>query len=370
MNTSSITAAATPASGATGRRVFGVFARIAFASYFRNWVSVLMASGVPLIFFVIYLIPISMSGGAEPSMVVLTAPGLPAAELARLQKLKIPGLELKAATGTSSPDELLASQQARMVLAGGTAGHGLVLHIAPGDHVVALLLARALRASSTAEDGAGDISILTSSLGDAETQLGVAKVSAGILVMALLNLGLFSAGVKLLQDRSSGALRLYRNFPVPFYVYIGAELATRLLFVVLQTAFMLGLAFAFYHFQMGFQQTLLTLLVATLCGIPLILLGYALGAVLPNLSKGVHAFTITNLVTCFLGDLFMPASSVDFLRPIVFFMPTTHVSNLLRIVMADAHATFAVWQSIVFLAVFSVLALWFTVKNFKYTAGE
>lgn len=353
--------------GPSHGRAFRTFTRMALSSYFRNWMALLMGLGVPLIFFFIYLVPYKLGMGGVPTQVVLLQAGVPPAVQARLEGLQLQDLRFEPAPqGTVL--ELLARSDVRLVVGTDPRDGSVVVHCNPAERSFARLLARATRpADGTAPD---DTSVVVEAPSSADGKLNISLIAAGILVMALLNMGLFGAGVKLLQDRSAGALRLYRNFPVPLFIYIAAELCARLVLIVFQLAVMLALSALFYNVEVGGVALLRTLVVGTLCGIPLVLMGYALAATLPNLSKGVHVFTVANLVSCFLGDLFMPASSVPALRPIVFTMPAAHVSNLVRLAMTDAKPTFEPWQSVAYLAAFSAFALWVTVKKFKYTAGE
>lgn len=348
-------------------RAFRTFTRMALSSYFRNWMALLMGLGVPLIFFCIYLVPYRLGMGGVPVQVVLLEAGVPPPVQARLEGFHVPNLRFEPAP-SGTPEELLSRTDVRLVVGKDPGSSALVVHCGAADHGLAVLFARAVRPTEGAVPD--DTSVVVESPGTGDAKLNINLIAAGILVMALLNLGLFGAGVKLLQDRSAGALRLYRNFPVPLHVYIGAELCARVVLIVFQLGVMLALSALFYSLDLGGVALVRTLAVGTLCGIPLVLMGYALGAMLPNLSKGVHAFTIVNLVSCFLGDLFMPASSVAALRPIVFMMPAAHASNLVRLAMTDVKPTFEPWQSIAYLVAFSAFALWLTIRNFKYTAGE
>jgi len=348
--------------------VFRIFVRISFTYYYRNWVSLFMSMGVPLIFLLIYLIPLSFGGNGTPELVVALNTELSAQARSQIEKSAIPGVRFTEAKGV--PEEIIESQQAKIVVSQGPAGNELVVRSAPADKPVAELVARAVMNAKNGDFGDLRLSVETLAPTKGVMAINAGTITAGILIMSILNLGLFTAGVKLLQDRSAGALRLYRNFPVPFSLFIAAELYTKVILLVVQVVLLLLLAMAAYGLEVSVLKFVATLMTAVLCGIPMVLMGYALAATLPNFSKGVHLFTIVNLLSCFLGDLFFPTSSVEFLRPIVFITPVAHAANLIRIVLADAAPTFPLVVSVGYLGVFSTVSFLVIAKYFKYSAKE
>ena len=80
-----------------------------------------------------------------------------------------------------------------------------------------------------------------------------------IIIMSLLNLGLFTTGAKVLQERSASTLRLYRMLPLPFWTYFAAEFLTKLLLALGITLVFLLCAVALLDTGLGLERWLLTL---------------------------------------------------------------------------------------------------------------
>ncbi|RMH92971.1 ABC transporter permease [Lysobacter pythonis] len=191
-----------------------------------------------------------------------------------------------------------------------------------------------------------------------------------IMVMALLNVGLFTAGVKLLQERARGTLRLYRMLPVSMIWYFAAELCTKLVLAMAIVAGYMVLAMVMFGLELSWMQVACVGLISLLLSAVFISIGLCLGSVLSSYSLGIHAFTLCNLLVLFLGDLFFNASKFAATKWIALAMPTTYGMDLLRHVMFDASLQFPVTLSLGALLCWLLTMLALALGCFNYKARE
>jgi len=131
-----------------------------------------------------------------------------------------------------------------------------------------------------------------------------------IMMMALLNVGLFAAGVKILQERARGTLRMFRMLPISVAWYFFAELLTKLIVAAVIIAAYLGISMLMFRLEQDWQQITEVLLISLLMTSIFVALGFALASILRSQSLGIHAFTVCNLIFLFLGDFFFQRQPV------------------------------------------------------------
>jgi len=176
-----------------------------------------------------------------------------------------------------------------------------------------------------------------------------------IMMMALLNVGLFTAGVKILQERARGTLRMFRMLPISVAWYFFAELLTKLIIAVVIIAVYLGISMLMFRLEQSWQQIVEVALISLLMTSIFVALGFALASILRSQSLGIHAFTVCNLVILFLGDFFFNASRFPATKWLSLILPTPYGMDLLRHSMFGYRLHFPVVVSA------SVLLAWFCV---------
>jgi len=191
-----------------------------------------------------------------------------------------------------------------------------------------------------------------------------------IIIMSLLNLGLFTTGAKVLQERSASTLRLYRMLPLPFWTYFAAEFLTKLLLAVGITLVFLLCAVALLDTGLGLDRWLLTLVASIPVAAAFVSFGLAIACLLPNYSSGVHVFTVVNLVIVFFGDLFFPASKFPLTEAIARVMPTSYSVDLFKGLILNTEFRIDPWVSVGFLLIFAAVMFLIAITSFKYTAKE
>jgi|GEM_PF-1821577 len=191
-----------------------------------------------------------------------------------------------------------------------------------------------------------------------------------IMMMALLNIGLFTAGSKILQERARGTLRMFRMFPISIGWYFCAELLTKLMIAMVLIVVYLGVAILMFNLEQTWQQISEVVLISLLMSSVFIVSGFALGSVLKSHSLGIHAFTICNLLVLFLGDFFFNASRYPLTKWISLMLPTPYGMDLMRHSMFGYHLNFPVSVSISVLLSWLCVMLMIAIWMFNYKTSR
>lgn len=187
--------------------------------------------------------------------------------------------------------------------------------------------------------------------------------------MALMNLSLFFTGSRLLQERSTGQLRLFKLSPASIPSVLGADVCVNLALSLIQVLFFILVGNLLFDLKLSTANTFLSCVVGMFAALNLAALAIALGASLRSFSRGVHIFTMVNLAFIFLGDLLYPASAFNVTRPIAAALPTTHVVSLLRALWLDLDPSFPVYTSTLYLVAFPIAMLIVARLTFRFNAA-
>ncbi len=341
--------------------VFTAFLGQSFTHFRRNGVGLAMTLAVPLLFMFIYGYAYLL-GSPERSISVGLLPEAVAAEQWRAA-LPSDNFHLKPIRREDLPTHLRDGEPALILDRDPTTG-AAIIHAAPYWQPVAALILRAIEASPHTPN-------------DIDTRIQLVEpgnspffMLPAIMVMALLNIGLFTAGVKLLQERTRGTLRLFRMLPISMGWYFAAELCTKLILALGIIAGYLALAMIMFGLQLDTLQLAGVAAVSLLLAAVFIAIGLALGSVLPSHSLGIHAFTLCNLLVLFLGDLFFNASQFAATKWIALALPTTYGMDLLRHAMFDTRLQFPVWLSLTMLLGWLAAMFAIALATFSFKARE
>lgn len=190
----------------------------------------------------------------------------------------------------------------------------------------------------------------------------------GALMMSLMNLALFTFGAKLLQDRSSGVLRIYRLLPASIFIWVSSELLSKIILAFIQASLFILAGNVILDMGLTLSEVLIATAVAVLTFLSLLSLGFALGACLNGYTNGYNVFVTFNLMMIFFGDIIFFSSSLEFLRPFSFLLPTTHCVDLLRQTLLGMEPNFPVYVGVSYLTVFTCAMLTIGLQRFKFTA--
>ena len=337
------------------------FIKMNFAYYRTHLVSLFMTLGLPLVFLVIYSFAYMSSSAPSKVQVALS----PSAQRALAGYMGgIPSDAVHIVPTSQSAKDALKSMPVQVAIDKDGKTGKLTVYASPPVSGLAHLLAWTLeqqpnKVTPTAQQ------VQVHAYQDPMSPLSFLP---GVLLMSILNLSLFTTGTKILQERAQGTLRLFRMLPSPFWAFLGAELLGMLVISLIQSVIFIILALLVTGIVLPLKAIVLAVLVAILATACLLSLGIALGSWLGSFSSGVHAFTLTNLLIVFLGDLFFPASSYAATKPIALILPTTYCADMLRNVMFGHELHFPLVFSIGYICIFTAACTFFASRVFRFTA--
>lgn len=338
--------------------VFWKFVQLSYAFYYKSIISLVMTLALPVGMLLLACFSYYAAAGSPP-ITLGVAKSVSATQLQKIERVKIPGLQIIPISGDASDNVQNGKAQIVVSQEGGPLPK---IYVLESNKAVAEVVASALSATTGASP---DYEVVVAKSGNMAFSF-----LPGLLIMSLVNLALFTTGSKLLQDRATGTLRLYRLFPVPLYVFFSAEILTKMVLALVQAIVFILLGDFLLGLHLTTSQILMSIVVSALCALSLLTMGIAIGSNLRAYSSGVHLFTVLNLTMVFLGDMVFPNTQYPATRAIAFLLPSSHCTNLLRQVMLDLSPSFSTLTSVAYLIVFILLMSFMTLKGFRYTAEE
>jgi ABC-type multidrug transport system permease subunit len=346
-----------------GGAVFWRFVRLSLSYYQKNVVSLLMTLIIPLGLLLFATFSFYAITGPAP-VTIGVSDNVPAAILTKIDQAKIDGLQVIPISGTVQQN--IQNGIVKMVLTNAHDTGQPVIYSLEQNKTSATLVAKVV-----AQVIAGERSDIPSiAVRSAHNGNASYAFVPGLMIMSIINLALFTTGAKLLQDRANGTMRLYRLFPVPLYIFFSAELSTKFILALVQACIFILLGDFLLDLHLSIACLLQTMIVAALCSLSLLIMGLAIGSNLRAASSGIHLFTVLNLTMAFLGDVMFPNSTTQATRAISALLPSTHCTNLLRIVMFELPPSFAPIWSIAYMVVFTAGCAALALRGFKFTAEE
>lgn len=336
-------------------RAIVLFAQMSTSYFRRNTISLVMTLAIPVIFLLLYSYAYYLSAPASKVGIGI-ASNLPLLS----GQLDLAADSFRIAPDLEDAEAAVRKEQQRFGIARATDG-AIVIFTNKFDRPIAELLMHQISASNK------DASVR---LNFVDAQASPLFFLPSIIIMSLLNLGLFTAGAKVLQERAASTLRLYRMLPLPFWTYFTAEFLTKLVLGLAITVLFLLCASLLLDTGLTWQRVALTLATAGLVSAAFVSLGLAIACVLGRYSSGVHVFTVVNLIIVFFGDLFFPASKFPLTKMIAMMMPTTYSVDLFKGLILNTPFRIAPLGSVAYLVGFSVVMFAIAVTSFKYTAKE
>jgi len=327
----------------------------------RNGVGLAMTLAVPLLFLLFYGYSYLLSSPRQTISVGL----LPAAVETQEWRAALPGTSFR--IKEIQPEKLndhLHDNDPPLILDRDPNSGKAIVYVAPYWRPVAELMLRAIDGALDPEQET-DSRMHISDLGHTPFFMLPA-----IMVMALLNIGLFTAGAKILQERAKGTLRLFRMLPISIGWYFGAEITIKLVLALFVIAGYLGISVLLFDLDLRWQQVLEVSLISLLLSAVFVAIGLALASALRSHSTGIHVFTVCNLLILFLGDLFFNASRFPLTQWISRLLPTPYGMDLLRHSMFGTALHFSMLTSMVMLFAWFFVMLAISISTFNYKTRE
>jgi len=188
----------------------------------------------------------------------------------------------------------------------------------------------------------------------------------GLIGLNLVMIGVFSTGIVDVTLRAKGGYKRLATTPLPRYVYLGAQLAVRIVVVLVAAALLLLVgAVTFGIFNQGSYASLL--LVQMLGAACFISLGYLLAsfAETPETYGGLANLTFLPLMLLS-GVYFSLDAAPAWLQGLADLMPLTPLLRVLRAIFNDGASLASQWMGIGIVAAWTAVLFAMASRRFKW----
>jgi ABC-2 type transport system permease protein len=187
----------------------------------------------------------------------------------------------------------------------------------------------------------------------------------GIMAMALMQLGLFSAQA-IVTQRETRVLRRLGATPLLRSTLVLSQVAARLVVAAVQMTLLIAVAAVLFNFRISGNVLMLTALVA-LGALVFVALGYVVAALAPTTETAQPIAQAISFPMLLLSGVFFPISGVPaILQPLVRVLPLTYLSDALRQVTAGGTPLNPLWIDALMLGVWLLISLAFSVRFFRW----
>lgn len=188
----------------------------------------------------------------------------------------------------------------------------------------------------------------------------------GIVALSIMQMAVFSVAFVFVDYKEKGILKRLLATPMKPYQFVTANVVTRLLVAIAQSAILIAIGiFAFHSHVIG--SYFLVLLSVVLGAIMFLGLGFTISGI----AKTVEAVpAIANLIVfpmLFLGGTFFPITTMPgWLQSIVQFLPLTYLSHALREVMANGAGFSAIQHDLLWMLGWAVVLVVLATFTFRF----
>ncbi len=188
----------------------------------------------------------------------------------------------------------------------------------------------------------------------------------GILSMSIMQMGIFGVAFGFVSLKKRGILRRLSVTPIKPADFIVAQVATRVVVLMLQIVLMVAAGMLFMHFH--FAGNLFSMFfVGVLGAIVFLSLGFAIAGISKSEDQVAPLANIITLPLLFLSGIFFSRSSLPgFLHRITDFSPLTHLADAMRAVAIEGASLPEVGPQLLGLVVWGILTCVLAVKLFRW----
>ena len=188
----------------------------------------------------------------------------------------------------------------------------------------------------------------------------------GLLGMNLMGTGMWGIGFSIVVARSKGLLKRYVASPMRRSHYLFAQMAGRMIFLVLEVVVILG--FGHWVFGVPFRGSLM--LVALICLVGALAFA-GLGLLVASRARTIEGVSgLMNFVMLPMwlasGVFFSPSRFPDVVQPVVQALPLTALNDALRAVMLEGAGWGAAAGELAILAAWGIVAFAAAVRLFRW----
>jgi len=201
---------------------------------------------------------------------------------------------------------------------------------------------------------------------DKREQRYIAFLLPGVIGMSVVSTCLFSIGMVVVAYREKGKLRRLSVTPLPKAIFIAGQIVNRYLIVLVQALLLIGLGAAVFDVQMvGRMADFLAAL--TVGMLAFIALGFLVASVANTTETASGIANTLFLPMIFLSGVYFSVDGVPkFLKPLVEFLPLTHLVRAIRSIFTEGTAFIEVLPQMGILTVWMLLCFGLSLKLFKW----
>jgi ABC-2 type transport system permease protein len=171
---------------------------------------------------------------------------------------------------------------------------------------------------------------------------GIDYLVPGILAMALMQLGLFSA-IPLMTQRENKVLRRLAATPLPRRTFVSAQVSQRLVIAVLQAIVLLGAGRLLFGLRTSGTAAAMAFFIV-LGALMFVAMGYLVSGFAKTAESAQPLVGAIQFPMLFLSGIFFPIEAAPgFLQSIARFFPLTYLGDALRQVAVNASPLNPLW---------------------------
>jgi len=197
----------------------------------------------------------------------------------------------------------------------------------------------------------------------------IAFILPGLFVMILIQLATTSTANIVLSDRQDGTLRIISSVKNSIFPLFTAEITFRFIFTMICYFLIALLATQITDFlsEGNFIQFTAVFILGTFM---MMILGFALGGVLPGQRNWSVLITLLGLSFWFFSDILFVASQHTFAKPLSLILPPTYLVDALRQISTGEQGTFSLPFDIGMIIFWIVLLSFISIKFFRYETND
>ncbi|NPV08478.1 MAG: ABC transporter permease [Anaerolineae bacterium] len=187
-----------------------------------------------------------------------------------------------------------------------------------------------------------------------------------MLGLAILWLGVFGTAMPLVEMREKKVLRRLAVAPLSTRTMLAGQVAWRVTVGIAQAVLFVAFGILVLGLNPG-NQFLLFPAIVLLGAVAFVTMGYFIAALSPSSEAAVAVAQVVNFAMTFLSGSFFEAELLpSVLRPVMYVMPLTYLSDALRQVMVDFRPMFPLWLDAAVLGALLLLLVPLTIKFWRW----
>lgn len=188
----------------------------------------------------------------------------------------------------------------------------------------------------------------------------------GLMIFALLSIGLFGTSVPIIEMRQKGTLRLFQLAPLSKNTFIFSQIAVRLILSFIQIVIFLILGSILGYVR--FADIPLLFLVSVIDVIFMLTLGFLFGGLFKSIEVASGLLSVLMVPVLMISGVMMPISILpDLAKKIALALPFTYMGDSMRQIMYGTKGEFSVLTDIGIIMAFTVLVFLITRKTFHWS---